>query len=297
MSSMNSSRGVPMHQQLPSLKHACIARCTSASTRRVQTIHKIQIYKSSYGSAFVVLPSAENKGLTALYRPTVSKGKGKGKAAPRKKGSTSSVTKTESSPPATMKRPPSSPPKASAASTPPEPPAQPESSQSTTASGGSSQEDLPPAIVTLEAELYLFNHETGAFALQANVVARIVQPEDVGPYTYFLVTTTPDTRILAHRVASEMNSRFSTRVNSFTWNHESESGLQTSWCLRFGDLADMETFKLAYSKALYETLNRLPWEKIKVCSCHPRNRIRRVDPMVSRLRSKLMWQVQMRMWR
>lgn len=196
------------------------------------------------------------------YRPPAKKVKGK--VSPKTKGSTSSASKVEASPPTNLKQKPSSPSKA-APSTSQDHSEPATSSQSTTTSAGGLPDDLPPALVSLEAELHWFNREKGYFVHQADVIARIVQPPDAAPFNYWLAAYAEEGQVLAHRVSSDMNQRWSGKTNSITWNNESSSGLQTSWCLRFKDEHDLESFQISFTKALWETLNRYPWEKAKVC--------------------------------
>lgn len=191
--------------------------------------------------------------------------KGKGKASPKKKGSTSSAVKAETSQLTTANEPSSSSPAvvsmpASETSQSEEP------SQPTAESGGSLSQELPPSLVSVPAELYLFNREQGFFVKQGDIAALIMQPPSASTYEYWLVAYLDGETLFAHRISSDMNQRWSSKVTSFTWNHESESGLQKSWCLRFGSEVDMAAFQATFTKAMWETLNNYPWEKAKVSS-------------------------------
>ena len=79
------------------------------------------------------------------------------------------------------------------------------------------------------------------------------------------MASTDEGQLLAHRISSDMNQRLAARVLSFTWNYIEESGAANSWCLRFDAQEEFEGFQRAFSQALWEGLNQLPWGKAKVC--------------------------------
>ncbi|RPD67184.1 VID27 cytoplasmic protein [Lentinus tigrinus ALCF2SS1-7] len=120
-----------------------------------------------------------------------------------------------------------------------------------------------PCIFAEPAELHLWNRDTGVFDKQADVIARVAQNPNGGAYDYWLVASTDDEQLLAHKITSDMNQRLASRVLSFTWNNISESGQGNSWCLRFETEEAFEAFQKAFSRALWEGLNSSPWEKAK----------------------------------
>ncbi|TCD69662.1 hypothetical protein EIP91_006679 [Steccherinum ochraceum] len=124
-------------------------------------------------------------------------------------------------------------------------------------------DDLPPAICAARGELYLWHKERGCFTKVEDVEARLVQPVDSGQYDYWLIAVAKNSQILAHRVASEMNHRWAPKVLSLTWNNESSTGEQSSWCIRFTDTEDMEKFQQAFTQAMWETLHQWSWSKAK----------------------------------
>ncbi|TFK55935.1 VID27 cytoplasmic protein [Heliocybe sulcata] len=117
-----------------------------------------------------------------------------------------------------------------------------------------------PVVVEVEAELYLWNVENEEFDLVDTGVARIVQR---APYEYYLVAATPQSQLLTHRIAPEINQRWAKKVQSLTWNAVSDNGDQSSWCFRFMSEQAYEAFQEVYTRALWETLHHVPWGKIK----------------------------------
>lgn len=168
--------------------------------------------------------------------------KGKGKA--KKQVSTSSHAQEPSTQSAT-------------ASTPSEPPAPEPSSPSYPA-------NLPPAISEARAELYLWDKPKGYFTKVDDVLARLVKADDGAEYVYWLTAAGQGGQVLAHTVSSDMNQRWSAKVQSLTWNNQSSSGEQTSWCFRFATLEDFENFQSEFTKVHWETLHRYPWGKMRV---------------------------------
>ncbi len=123
-------------------------------------------------------------------------------------------------------------------------------------------DDSIPSLVAGAAELHLWNLDASYFEKQADVIARIV--EGPGPYEYWLVASGAEGQVLAHRIDSQLNQRWSSKVLSFTWNHIGETGRQSSWCFRFEEQSDYEAFLLAFTKTLWESLNQYSWDKAKV---------------------------------
>lgn len=75
--------------------------------------------------------------------------------------------------------------------------------------------------------------------------------------------------MLAHKITTDMNQRWASKLFSFTWNYVSDSGHQSSWCLQFKDAEAYDAFLQAFTKANWEALNQYPWEKAKVCIACP----------------------------
>ena len=124
-----------------------------------------------------------------------------------------------------------------------------------------------PYLVSVPAQLYLWNVEKSFYEQQAEdveIAARIIQPDKARPYDYWLAAISSDGQFLGHHIDSELNQRYATKALSVTWNHVSDAGRQSSWCFRFLNEEDYNVFVAACTKALWETLNQLPYDKIKV---------------------------------
>ncbi|KAH9853492.1 VID27 cytoplasmic protein [Lenzites betulinus] len=120
-----------------------------------------------------------------------------------------------------------------------------------------------PALATELAELHLWEKAQSVFLKQADVTARVAHNPAGGKYDYWLLASTDEGQLLAHRISSDMNQRWSARVLSFTWNNISDSGVGNSWCLRFDAQEAFDEFQKAFTRALWETMNQWPWEKAK----------------------------------
>ncbi|KAI0677601.1 VID27 cytoplasmic protein [Trametes maxima] len=126
-----------------------------------------------------------------------------------------------------------------------------------------SQPDMP-SLATEAAELHLWDGERGVFVKQENVVARVAHNPALGQYDYWLLASTDEGQVLAHRINTDMNQRMSSRVLSLTWNNISDNGVGSSWCLRFDTEEAFTAFQRAFTRALWETLNNISWDKAKI---------------------------------
>jgi hypothetical protein len=120
-----------------------------------------------------------------------------------------------------------------------------------------------PQLVERPAEFYLWDFEKEEFNFQADVTASIVQNVG-GEFDYWLVAATDKEQLLAHRIAPELNQRWSNKVHSLTWNYENEDGVQQSCLFRFPTPGDYDAFLLGFSRATWEGKHQLSWEKAKV---------------------------------
>jgi len=120
-----------------------------------------------------------------------------------------------------------------------------------------------PTLVAEEAELYLWNKDEGFFVKQTDVVARIIQNPGSGPFDFWLNAANEEGQILIHKITSDMNQRWSSKVLSLTWNHTSDTGLQSSWCFRFSTEEAFQNFLQFFTRTLWESLNQYSWEKAK----------------------------------
>ncbi|KAF9247278.1 VID27 cytoplasmic protein-domain-containing protein [Melanogaster broomeanus] len=82
-------------------------------------------------------------------------------------------------------------------------------------------------------------------------------------YNYWLVATSDEGDLIMHKIASDMNPRWSPKMHSLTWNYYVE-GTYGSWALQFTTQEAYDNFKAAFARASWETLHRTPWAKIKL---------------------------------
>ncbi|KAF9009012.1 VID27 cytoplasmic protein-domain-containing protein [Cyathus striatus] len=100
------------------------------------------------------------------------------------------------------------------------------------------------------------------FDNQGIVTARVLQQKDIG-YTYWLTASAGRDVFLAHRIASEMNQKWSHKINSLTWNHLADDGSQSSWLLRFANNKDFGSILQIFTQCLWQTLHQTEWGKAK----------------------------------
>lgn len=117
------------------------------------------------------------------------------------------------------------------------------------------------ALLAHEAELYFWDNENEEFIHQGIVIAQILQKK--GGYDFWIAATVDGQPQLAHRIDESMNQRFSQKMKSITWNNITDSGC-TSWLFRFGELETYDAFFVAFGRALYQNVNKVPWDKAKV---------------------------------
>lgn len=115
-----------------------------------------------------------------------------------------------------------------------------------------------------EAVLYLWDLDAADFRNDGVVIARITEQKDAN-FTYWLTASNPHGLVLAHRITSDMNQKFSTKMRSITWNHLGDNGSQSSWLFRFDTELDYARLKDAYTQVMWQSLHRVAWGKIKVC--------------------------------
>lgn len=84
-----------------------------------------------------------------------------------------------------------------------------------------------------------------------------------GDYNYWIAATCDEGDLIMHKIASDMNPRWSQQTHSLTWNYNL-GGTYGSWAFQFTSPEGYERFKAAFTRAAWETLHRVPWAKIKV---------------------------------
>lgn len=115
------------------------------------------------------------------------------------------------------------------------------------------------------AELHYFVRDERRFDFKGNVVVQIVHPVHSGQFEYMLLVWQGGKLNLAHRIATSMNQHWAQRTQSLTWNYESESGTQSSWCVALHKGQPFEEFKELVTQAMWESLHQQSWAKAKVC--------------------------------
>ncbi|KAI5283793.1 hypothetical protein KEM54_001839 [Ascosphaera aggregata] len=123
---------------------------------------------------------------------------------------------------------------------------------------------MPEAKETLakeQAELHLFDFNSGTFILQdSSVVATVFE---LGDWQYWLQITGSNREWLGLHVTEDINPVFNFEYLSFIFNHRMENGDAYSWLLRFRHQNAEERFQEGLMQALWEKLNRIKWAKAK----------------------------------
>ncbi|KAF9485299.1 VID27 cytoplasmic protein [Pholiota conissans] len=113
-----------------------------------------------------------------------------------------------------------------------------------------------------EAELYLWDLDAADFRNDGVVIARITEQTDAN-FTYWLTASNEDGLVLAHKICSDMNQKFSAKMLSLTWNHLGDNGAQSSWLFRFATPQDFAQLKEVYTQAMWQSLHQISWGKAK----------------------------------
>ncbi|KZT38314.1 VID27-domain-containing protein [Sistotremastrum suecicum HHB10207 ss-3] len=118
-------------------------------------------------------------------------------------------------------------------------------------------------ILSVHSQLYCWDADLGEYVDQGQCEARIVE---IKPYHYYIIAYQQGSNVLAHEIESSLNALFKVprpgEVFSFTWNHITPQGEQTSWCFCFGAEADYEQWRVAFAQGLYENLTGIGWAKV-----------------------------------
>ena len=112
-----------------------------------------------------------------------------------------------------------------------------------------------------QAELHLFDFESGTFVLQDPLVIALVM--ETGPWQYWLHIGGSEKEWLGQQVIADINPVFNFEYLSFIFNHYTEDGSAYSWLLRFKDQETVERFQEGLMQALWEQLHEMKWSKIK----------------------------------
>jgi VID27 C-terminal WD40-like domain/VID27 PH-like domain/VID27 N-terminal region len=111
------------------------------------------------------------------------------------------------------------------------------------------------------AELHLFDFESGTFILEDHFVSAAVM--ETGRWKYWLQIRGQEKDWLGQEVIADINPVFNYEYLSFIFNHYGNDGAAYSWLLRFKDQERLEKFQEGLMQALWEQLNEIKWTKIK----------------------------------
>lgn len=111
------------------------------------------------------------------------------------------------------------------------------------------------------AELHLFDFESGTFILQDSSITAVVM--ETGRWRYWLQVSGQDREWLGQEIIADINPVFNYEYLSFIFNHYSQDGSAYSWLLRFKDQDRLERFQEGLMQALWEQLNEIKWTKVK----------------------------------
>lgn len=116
-------------------------------------------------------------------------------------------------------------------------------------------------------------------------------------FEYWLMVSSEDGTLLAHKISPAMNQRWANNMKSFTWNHLTDNGKQSSWCLRFFGEEPYSAFLSAYTQALWESLHQISWEKMKVSKRSGESLASDAELNLHREKSKIMFVARTKMLR
>ncbi|KJX93396.1 vacuolar import and degradation protein [Zymoseptoria brevis] len=114
-------------------------------------------------------------------------------------------------------------------------------------------------LVTEEAELHLFDFQSGTFIIQDASVQAIVT--EVGNWKYWLQIAGDKKQWLGQEVVDDINPVFNFEYLSFIFNHYTEDGSAYSWLLKFEDRETIDRFQNGLMQALWEHKNETKWAK------------------------------------
>ena len=110
-----------------------------------------------------------------------------------------------------------------------------------------------------QAELHLFDLQTGSFILQdPSIVATV---SEIGRWEYWLHIASSQKDWLGQPVVADINPVFNFEYLSFIFNHYTDDGSAYSWLLRFKSQETEERFQEGLMQALWEQLNETKWKK------------------------------------
>ncbi|KAG6816936.1 hypothetical protein H0H87_001638 [Tephrocybe sp. NHM501043] len=120
------------------------------------------------------------------------------------------------------------------------------------------------ALISCEAELYLWNRDTMEFENQGIVVASISRRKGTS-FQYYLTAEVDSCPLLAHQITQDMNYKFTSKMHSLTWNYkadESDEGSWAGWLFHFKE-DQFSAILQKFTECIWETLHQVSWAKIK----------------------------------
>ncbi|KAF8558941.1 VID27-domain-containing protein [Imleria badia] len=120
-----------------------------------------------------------------------------------------------------------------------------------------------PEVAEAQAYFFVWDLEADGFvsAHDETLDAKIIERTSDN-YNYWVAATCDEGDLIMHKIASDMNPRWSHQTHSLTWNYNL-GGTYGSWAFQFTSPEGYESFKAAFTRAAWETLHRVPWTKIK----------------------------------
>jgi hypothetical protein len=113
--------------------------------------------------------------------------------------------------------------------------------------------------------LYVWNINMETYVDDNSVTAQIVHRPEDPEFTFHiaLINVSDGSLRLLNTISSDMNQRFSQKMNSFTWNYPDGQGGISSFCIRFEDDEALMRFVNAFAQAGWETLHQASFAKVK----------------------------------
>ncbi|GMM37771.1 Vid27 protein [Saccharomycopsis crataegensis] len=117
------------------------------------------------------------------------------------------------------------------------------------------------SLVSNTCELHFFDSvETAFVSKESGAVANVV---DAGKWEYWLIIKSKDKVLLAAKIDENMSPTFNYDHLCFIFNYIVDEDEGTSWLLKFAEFDALSDFQTGLMQALWESLNKAKWGKIK----------------------------------
>lgn len=118
-------------------------------------------------------------------------------------------------------------------------------------------------VVEEDAQFFVWDVEVDGFVSARDGLLRAKILESTSnDYNYWIVATDEQEDLIMHKIAADMNPRWSPKTQSVTWNFYVD-GAYGSWAFQFNSSDAYEHFKVAFARAAWEALHHTPFNKIK----------------------------------